>query len=102
MISEVLDIIGLVSSMTLGHIIRAISSCTALSPSSLLISIKGQRVIRYKMPKYKSVLDNILARQNDPGYKAVHSKLVLFNCPDKKLTFAKSLTRAPFENLCLQ
>ena len=79
-----LDIIGLVISMTLGHIIRAISSCTALSPSSLLISIKGQRVIRYKMPKYKSVLDNILARQNDPGYKAVHSKLVLFNCPDKK------------------
>ena len=65
--SEKLDIIDLVSSMTFGHILRARSSCTALRQPSLLISIKGQmRVIRDKMPKYKSVLDNILM-ENDLG-----------------------------------
>ena len=66
--SEGLDIIDLVSSMTLDHTLRARSSCTALSPQSLLISRKGQmRVLRDKMTKSKSVLDNILARENDPS-----------------------------------
>ena len=66
--NEELDIIDLVSTMTLGHILKARSSNTALSPPSLLISIKGQMsVIKDKMPKYKTVLDNILARENDPG-----------------------------------
>ena len=54
--------------MTLGHILKARSSNMALSPPSLLISIKGQMsVIKDKMPKYKTVLDNILARENDLG-----------------------------------
>ena len=58
----------LVSTMMLGHILGARSSYMALSPPSFLISIKGQmRVIRDKMPKYKTVLDNILAREIDPG-----------------------------------
>ena len=66
--SEELDIIDLVSTMTLGHILKARSSNMALNPPSLLISIKGQmRVIQDKMPRYKPVLDNILARENDPG-----------------------------------
>ena len=47
--SKELDIIDLLSSMTLGHVLRARSSCMTLRPPSLLISIKGQmRVIRDK------------------------------------------------------
>ena len=62
---EELDIIDLVSSITLGHILKARSSNMAFSPPSLLISIKGQ--MRDNKPKYKTVLDNILVRENDPG-----------------------------------
>ena len=48
--NEKLDIIE--SKKTLGHIIKARSSNMALSPPSLLISIKGQMsVIKDKMPK---------------------------------------------------
>ena len=64
--SEELDIIDLVSTMTLGHIQKARSSNMALSPPSLLISIKGQMSVIKDKIKYMTVLDNILARENDP------------------------------------
>ena len=54
---EKLDIIDLISTMTLGHILRARSSGLELSPPGLLISIKRHlRTIMGKMPKYKNVL----------------------------------------------
>ena len=65
--NEKLDIIK--SIKTLGHILKSRSSNMPLSSPSL-----GQMsVIKYKIPKYKIVLDNILAR-----LKSVHSKLALF------------------------
>ena len=58
---EKLDIIDLISTMTLGHILRARSSGSELSPPGLLISIKRHlRTIMGKMPKYKNVLIPIL------------------------------------------
>ena len=63
---EKLDIIDLISTMTLGHILRARSSGSELSPPGLLISIKRHlRTIMGKMPKYKNVLIPIL--EIDPG-----------------------------------
>ena len=60
--------IDLISTMTLGHILRARSSGAELSPPGLLISIKRHlRTIMGKMPKYKNVIEPILVSEIDPG-----------------------------------
>ena len=66
--AENLEIIDLISTMTLGHILRARSMGAELSPPGLLISIKRHlRTILEKMPKYKDVINNILVSEIDPG-----------------------------------
>ena len=66
--AEKMEIIDLISTMTIGHILRARSSGAELSPLSLLISIKRHlRTIMGKMPKYKNVIEPILVSEIDPG-----------------------------------
>ena len=66
--AEKIEIIDLISTMTLGHILRARSSGAELSPPGLLISIKRHlRTIMGKMPKYKNVIEPILVSEIDPG-----------------------------------
>ena len=66
--AEKLEIIDLISTMTLGHILRARSMGAELSPPGLLISIKRHlRTIMGKMPKYKNVISLILVSEIDPG-----------------------------------
>jgi len=64
--SEKFEIIDLISTMTLGHILKARSSGSELNPPGILISIKRHlRTIMGKMPKYKNVIIPIL--EFDPG-----------------------------------
>ena len=66
--AEKIEIIDLISTMTLAHILRARSSGAELSPPGLLISIKRHlRTIMGKMPKYKNVIEPILVSEIDPG-----------------------------------
>ena len=65
---EYLNLVDLVSTMTMSHILQARSARKGLEGQKLLLDIKNVLCkIREKYSKYKPIIDAILAGEYDPG-----------------------------------
>ena len=65
---EYLNLVDLVSTMTMSHILQARSARKGLEGQKLLLDIKSKLyTIRDKFPKYKPLIDAILPEEHDPG-----------------------------------